>query len=96
MFARLRETYLDDDQYRELQEFSDEQSRIRRDYPGLGWRSQSWRLAGAGKSGGIRVIYFVRYRPNEFLMLTLYAKAKMGRIPAGVAAKKLKEAFGRE
>ena len=47
---------------------------------------------GAGKRGGLRVIYFVRYQPNEFWMLTLYAKAKQENAPAHIL-KRLKEAF---
>ena len=45
-----------------------------------------------GKRGGLRVIYFVRYEPNEFWMLSLYAKAKFDNIP-GHILKKLLEAF---
>lgn len=45
-----------------------------------------------GKRGGLRVIYFVRYAPYEFWMLTLYAKARRGDIPAHIL-KELLEAF---
>lgn len=37
-------------------------------------------------------VYFVRYRPNEFWMLTLYAKAKRENIPAQIL-KQLLEAL---
>ena len=47
-----------------------------------------------GKRGGLRVIYYVRYRPNEFWMLTLYAKAKQENAPAHIL-RQLKEAFER-
>ena len=47
---------------------------------------------GAGKRGGLRVIYFVRYQPNEFWMLALYAKAKQQNVPAHIL-KQQKEAF---
>jgi len=47
-----------------------------------------------GKRGGLRVIYFARYQPNEFWMLTLYAKARQDSIPAHIL-KQLKEAFER-
>ena len=47
---------------------------------------------GAGKRGGLRMIYFVRYQPNEFWMLTLYAKTKHDNVPAYIL-KKLLEAF---
>jgi hypothetical protein len=37
-----------------------------------------------GKRGGLRVIYFLRYRPNEIWMLTLYAKAERDNVPAHI------------
>jgi hypothetical protein len=60
-----------------------------------GLRKLCWQRAGMGKRGGVRVIYFVRYRPNEFWMLTLYAKAKQENVPAHIL-KQLKEAFEHE
>ena len=59
-----------------------------------GVRKLRWKRKGMGKSGGLRVIYFVRYQPNEFWMLTLYAKAKQDNVPAQIL-RKLKEAFER-
>ena len=47
-----------------------------------------------GKRGGLRVIYYVRYQPNEFWMLTLYAKAKQENVPPHIL-KQLKEVFER-
>ena len=47
---------------------------------------------GMGKRGGLRVIYFVRHQPNEFWMLTLYAKVKRDTMPAHIL-RQLKEAF---
>jgi hypothetical protein len=43
----------------------------------------------------LRVIYFVRYHPNEFWMLALYAKAKQENAPAHIL-KRLKEEFERD
>jgi hypothetical protein len=45
-----------------------------------------------GKRGGLRVIYYVRYQPDEIWMLTLYAKAKQKNVPAHIL-KQLKEVF---
>ena len=45
-----------------------------------------------GKRGRLRVIYFVRYEPNEFWMLALYAKAKHDDVPAHLL-KQLLEVF---
>lgn len=39
-----------------------------------GLRKLRWALAGRGKSGGIRVIYFWRVSESQILMLTMYAK----------------------
>ncbi len=40
-----------------------------------GIRKVRWRRAGTGKSGGVRVIYFMRTLEEEVVLLTLYAKA---------------------
>ncbi len=45
-----------------------------------------------GKRGGLRIIYFVRYKPNEFWMLTVYAKARRDNVPARIL-RLLLEAF---
>ncbi len=61
--------------------------------PGSGGvRKLRWRRRGAGKRGGLRVIYYVRYRPNEFWMLALYAKTRQEIVPAHVL-KRPREAF---
>ena len=61
--------------------------------PGSGGvRKLRWRYAGAGKRGGLRVIYFVRHHPREFWMLALYAKARQDNVP-GHILRQLKEAF---
>jgi hypothetical protein len=57
-----------------------------------GVRKLRWVRPGMGKRGGLRVIYFVRYEPNEFWMLSLYAKAKQKNVP-GYILKQLLEAF---
>ena len=41
-----------------------------------GIRKVRWGRAGSGKSGGVRVIYFMRAAESELVLLTLYAKAK--------------------
>ena len=49
-----------------------------RDRPGPGCvRKLRWKRPGMGKRGGLRLIYFVRFEPNEFWMLTIYAKARL-------------------
>jgi len=92
-FERVRAVYLDDDEYAELQQFMMENPETGRMIPGSGGvRKLRWKRKGMGKRGGLRVIYFVRYQPNEFWMLTLYAKAKQENVPAHIL-KQLKEVF---
>jgi hypothetical protein len=84
---------LNDDEYSELQQFLIQNPEAGEIVSGAGGlRKVRWARAGAGKRGGLRIIYFVRYRPNEFWMLTLYAKAKRETIPAHIL-KQLMEAF---
>ena len=95
VFERLCALYLDDDEYAELQQFMMETPEAGNLVPGSGGvRKLRWKRKGMGKRGGLRVIYHVRYQPNEFWMLTLYAKAKQDNVPAHIL-RKLKEAFER-
>ena len=56
--------------------------------PGSGGvRKIRWARPGAGKSGGVRVIYFNRTELGEVMLLTLYAKGKT----ENISAAKLKE-----
>ena len=92
-FDRVRDVYLDDDEYSDLQQFmiqNPEAGALVRDSGGV--RKLRWRREGTGKRGGLRIIYFVRYRPNEFWMLTLYAKGRTKNVPAHVL-RRLKETF---
>jgi hypothetical protein len=94
-FERVRAVYLDDDEYSELQQFmmeNPEAGDVVRESGGV--RKLRWRRKGMGKRGGLRVLYFVRYQPNEFWMLTLYAKAKKENVPTHIL-RQLKEAFER-
>lgn len=93
VFERLRTHYLDDDEFGELQRFMMENPSAGAVVPGSGGvRKLRWCREGGGKRGGLRVIYYVRYQPNEFWLLTLYAKAKQENAPANLL-KRLKEAF---
>ena len=84
-FERIRPAYLDDDEYSELQHFLMQNPEVGELIPGSGGvRKARWRRAGVGKRGGLRIIYFVRHEPNEFWMLTLYAKTKHANVPAHI------------
>lgn len=93
VFTRFRPVYLSEDEYIELQDFMMRNPESGTVVPGSGGvRKLRWKRAGIGKRGGLRVIYYVRYRPNEFWMLTLYAKNAQDNIPSRML-KKLKETF---
>lgn len=49
-----------------------------------GVRKIRWKRSGTGKSGGVRVIYFVRIQNEELVLLTLYAKAKTDNLTGSV------------
>jgi hypothetical protein len=92
-FEAVRPIYLDDDEYAELQQFMMQNPESGQLVPGSGGvRKVRWKRPGMGKRGGLRVIYFVRFKPNEFWMLSIYAKAKSDTIP-GHILKELLEAF---
>jgi hypothetical protein len=45
-----------------------------------GVRKVRWAREGAGKSGGVRIIYLTRKEAGEVYLLTLYAKSVSGNI----------------
>jgi hypothetical protein len=93
IFERVRDAYLDDDEYAELQQFMMERPEAGNVIPGSGGvRKLRWKRQGMGKRGGLRVIYMVHYQPNEFWLLTIYAKAKQENVPVHIL-KQLKETF---
>jgi hypothetical protein len=58
----MRAHYLDDEEYGELQQFLMQAPEAGSVVPGSGGvRKLRWRREGAGKRGGLRVIYSVRY-----------------------------------
>ena len=64
--------------------------------PGSGGvRKLRWKVRGRGKRGGVRIIYYARFEPNEFWMLTIYAKSRQENVPSHIL-KKLKEIFENE
>jgi mRNA-degrading endonuclease RelE of RelBE toxin-antitoxin system len=57
-----------------------------------GIRKVRWSRAGSGKSGGVRVIYFLRTVEEEVVLLTLYAKAKTDNL-TGAKLKEIRRAL---
>ena len=96
VFERICPVYLDDDEYAELQEhliLNPEGGEVVRGSGGV--RKLRWARAGMGKRGGLRIIYYVQFAPNEFWMLTMYSKSKKGNVPSHIL-KQLLEAFRNE
>ena len=85
LFTRLVQEYLSDDEYSELQQSlvdNPEAGTLIRGSGGV--RKLRWGVAGRGKRGGIRVIYFLRTSQGQIWMLTLYSKNVAESIPARV------------
>lgn len=75
LFTRYLHKYLDDDEYRQLQNFMIEQPDSGDVIQGAGGlRKLRWSLDRRGKRGGIRVIYFWQVAKEHIYLLTLYAK----------------------
>ena len=59
--------------------------------PGSGGvRKVRWSRKGAGKRGGVRVVYFNRLANGEIWLLLIYAKSALDNVPANVL-KQLKQ-----
>jgi len=91
LFSKLREDYLPDDEYVQLQEAlieNPERGVLIRGSGGV--RKLRWSQPGRGKRGGIRVIYYADVGNGVILMLTVYAKNEEESIPAHIL-RKIKE-----
>ena len=74
-FARAREAMLDDSEFAQLQLHMMTQPEAGDVIPGSdGCRKLRWALSGRGKRGGARVIYFLRLKSGEIVLVTMYAK----------------------
>ena len=75
IFTRLITRLMDDDHYRELQEVLIGSPETGDVIPGSGGlRKIRWGIAGRGKRGGVRVIYYHLNTADRIYMLYAYAK----------------------
>jgi mRNA-degrading endonuclease RelE of RelBE toxin-antitoxin system len=85
LFTRLVGEYLSDDEYLKLQATLAEDPEAGAVIPESGGvRKLRWGLAGRGKRGGLRVIYYLRSQEGIIWMLTLYPKNVAENIPTHV------------
>ena len=57
-----------------------------------GVRKVRWRRKGTGKSGGVRVIYFIKNEVEEVVLLLIYAKSEIDNVK-GPALKEIRRAL---
>lgn len=61
-----------------------------------GCRKVRWSMAGTGKSGGVRVIYFNRLDEQKIWLITMHAKNERASIPAHEMAKSREKVNGKD
>jgi mRNA-degrading endonuclease RelE of RelBE toxin-antitoxin system len=74
-FTRDVSSLLSEESYFELQRFLHEHFELGDVIPGGGGlRKIRWRLAGKGKSGGVRIIYYFASEKGYIYLLAIYGK----------------------
>ncbi len=91
LFSKQVHEYLTDDEFSVFQAFlatNPDTGAVVRGSGGV--RKVRWSRKGTGKSGEVRVLYFVRTEAGEIWLLLIYAKSAIDSIP-GHILKALKE-----
>jgi mRNA-degrading endonuclease RelE of RelBE toxin-antitoxin system len=84
VFTRQIDRLLDSESYRDLQNYLVDDPNRGSVIPGTaGLRKLRWQRAGAGKRGGIRVIYFWIVNESTVLMLLAYPKGEQDDLTPG-------------
>jgi len=95
-FAAIRDKYLTDEEFAEFQSYLAMHPEAGDVIPHSGGcRKLRWAAEGRGKRGGVRVIYFLRLKPGQIVLVTMYAKNVRDNIDPGIL-KRLKGAFEHE
>ena len=88
LFTKLWPDYWSEEERGEFATFIASNPEIGDVIPGSGGcRKIRWSRAGAGKRGGVRVIYTVRLARGAVVLLVIYAKSARENIPAHVLRK---------
>ena len=91
IFTKLWPDYWSENERGEFAAWLAENSCVGNVVPGSGGiRKVRWARKGAGKRGGVRVIYFIQPGDGLIWLLTLYAKSSKDNVPAHIL-KALKE-----
>ncbi len=91
-FTRYVYDYLSEEEYLGLQSFLLQYPEAGKMVPGSGGiRKLRWAVAGRGKRGGVRIIYYFRRQRDEIWLLTVYAKNEFENIPAHILRQIAKE-----
>lgn len=91
-FTKYIYDYLSENEYLGLQSFLiqyPEAGKVVRGSGGI--RKVRWAIAGKGKSGGVRVIYYFKKQDDEIWLLTIYSKNEVESTPAHVLRQIAKE-----
>ena len=88
LFSRLWPDYWSEDERGEFTAFIANSPEAGAVIPGSGGcRKIRWARAGAGKRGGVRVIYTARLARGALVLLVIYAKSARENIPAHILRK---------